>query len=145
VHGIRYRPGVALESLPDGARTVLLSLDIDGTLEDGDPPGPILMSLASRALALGYVVGSASDRTLRDQANIWARRGIEPDFVSHKHTLETIALRFPAMRRVHVGDTDVDHYYARLAGFEFFLPPVVAEDEDWVLRLCIEDGPELLP
>jgi len=122
-----------------------LSFDIDGTLEDGDPPGPVTMSLARRAISLGYVVGSASDRTLREQARLWARRGIEPDFVSHKHKLDEIALRFPATRRVHVGDTDVDHYYARLAGFEFFLPPAVTAEVDWIERLCVENGREILP
>ena len=134
--------------LPDGTHAVLLSFDIDGTLEDGDPPGPVAMSLASRAMSLGYVVGSASDRTLRDQANVWARRGIEPDFVSHKHTLEEIALRFPAARRVHVGDTEVDRYYARLAGFEFIMAPSVTEEVAWAVwveRLATEEGWETGP
>lgn len=118
-------------------RGVLLSFDIDGTLEDGDPPGPVSIDVVRRAIGLGYVVGSASDRTLRDQANVWSRRGIEPHFVSHKHTLEAIALRFPAVRRVHVGDTNVDDYYARLAGFEFVFAPAATEDPDWVETLSL--------
>ncbi len=100
-------------------RLVLVSFDIDGTLEDGDPPGPLSMSLVRQALALGYVVGSASDRTLREQTRMWANCGIEPDFVSHKHTLSSVATRFPTRRRVHIGDTHVDAHYARLANFEF--------------------------
>jgi hypothetical protein len=104
-----------------GAKLVLVSFDIDGTLEDGDPPGPVAMSMPRQGLELGYVVGSASDRTLREQARMWADRGIEPDFVSHKHTLDSIVARFPAVRRVHIGDTQVDAYYAGLAGFEFVL------------------------
>ena len=104
---------------------MLLSFDIDGTLEDGDPPGPLAMSLAVEALGLGYVVGSASDRTLRHQAQMWERRGIEPDFVSHKHTLDQVAARFPALRRVHIGDTEVDAHYARLA-------PAVPEEPAWI-------------
>lgn len=118
-------------------RAVLLSFDIDGTLEDGDPPGPVSIDVVRRAIMLGYVVGSASDRTLRDQGNVWARRGIEPHFVSHKHTLDEIALRFPAARRVHVGDTNVDDYYARLAGFEFVFAPAATEDPDWVATLTL--------
>jgi hypothetical protein len=100
-------------------RLVLVSFDIDGTLEDGDPPGPLSMSLARQAQELGYIVGSASDRTLREQARMWADRGIEPDFVSHKHKLGSVTARFRALRRVHIGDTHVDAHYARLAGFEF--------------------------
>lgn len=117
---------------PGGTHAVLLSFDIDGTLEDGDPPGPVAISVARRAIELGYVVGSASDRTLSHQRSLWAKRGIEPDFVSHKHTLDKIALRFPALRRVHVGDTHVDEHYALLFGFEFFLPPAASEEPDWV-------------
>jgi hypothetical protein len=122
-------------------RTVLLSFDIDGTLEDGDPPGPVSMDVVRRAMTLGYIVGSASDRTLREQGNVWARRGIEPDFVGHKHTLGEIALRFPAARRVHVGDTTVDHHYARLAGFEFVFAPAATEDPDWVETLALSADP----
>jgi len=115
---------------------VLLSFDVDGTLEDGDPPGPLSIHIVRRAVALGYVVGSASDRTLRDQTNLWEQRGIEPHFVSHKHTLDGIAARFPAARRVHVGDTNVDDYYARLAGFEFVFAVAASEDPDWVDSLA---------
>jgi phosphoglycolate phosphatase-like HAD superfamily hydrolase len=110
-----------------GAELVLVSFDIDGTLEDGDPSGPVPMSMARKGLDLGYVVGSASDRTLREQAKMWADRGIEPDFVSHKHTLDSIVARFPTVRRVHIGDTQVDAYYAKLAGFEFVLATSVPE------------------
>jgi hypothetical protein len=98
---------------------VLLSFDIDGTLEDGDPPGPLSMEHARDALARGYVVGSASDRTLGEQSRMWERHGIEAHFVSNKHTLVLIAERYPALRRVHVGDTDNDARFAEQAGFEF--------------------------
>jgi hydroxymethylpyrimidine pyrophosphatase-like HAD family hydrolase len=108
-------------------RLVLVSFDIDGTLEDGDPPGPLPMSIARRALDLGYVVGSASDRTLHEQARMWVDCGISPDFVSHKHTLGSVAERFPTVRRVHIGDTHVDAHYARLAGFEFVMATSVPQ------------------
>lgn len=107
---------------PPAAATasVLVSFDIDGTLEDGDPPGPLEMALVRRAQILGYLVGSASDRTLREQRRMWERRGITPDFVSHKHHLHQVAATFPVGRMVHIGDTHVDRHYALLAGFEFF-------------------------
>jgi phosphoglycolate phosphatase-like HAD superfamily hydrolase len=115
-----------LPELPNQA-AVLISFDIDGTLEDGDPPGPIPMELAEQALSLGYLVGSASDRTVREQEAMWSRRGLEVHFVGHKHHLDRVASRFTAERMVHVGDTDVDEHFARLAGFEFhyagLLPP----------------------
>ena len=98
---------------------VLVSFDIDGTLEDGDPPGPIAMQVVRHAIALGYVVGSASDRTVREQRAMWDRRRLSVDFVGHKHHLMELAANFRVDRLIHVGDTDVDAHYARLAGFEF--------------------------
>ncbi len=115
------RPARARCHSPGGRVThrVLLSLDIDGTLVDGDPPGPVGMDTVRLAQALGYIVGSASDRTVREQREMWSRNGLDVDFVGHKHHLPQVAERFPADRLVHVGDTDVDAHYARLAGFEF--------------------------
>ena len=40
----------------------LISFDIDGTLEAGDPPGPITMDMVRTIKALGYVIGSGSDQ-----------------------------------------------------------------------------------
>jgi hypothetical protein len=98
---------------------ILVSFDIDGTLEDGDPPGPIPMDLTRLALSLGYIVGSSSDRTVREQQAMWTRRGLDVHFVGHKHHLGSVAAKFGASRMVHLGDTDVDEHFARLAGFEF--------------------------
>ena len=99
---------------------VLISFDIDGTLEDGDPPGPVSMDVVRLAQSLGYVIGSASDRTVGEQRKMWDRHAIVPDFVGHKHHLDRVAARFPGARMIHLGDTEVDAHYARLAGFEFF-------------------------
>jgi len=101
-------------------QTVLVSFDIDGTLEIGDPPGPIGLDLVRQAQAQGYVVGSSSDRTVADQRRLWEVAGLETDFVGHKHHLEATKARFDCARLVHIGDTPVDEYYATLAGFEFW-------------------------
>jgi hypothetical protein len=98
---------------------ILVSFDIDGTLETGDPPGPIGIDLVRRAKALGYVVGSASDRTVGFQRRMWADHGVEVDFVGHKHHLADIVAGFTCERLIHIGDTSVDEHYALLAGLEF--------------------------
>jgi hypothetical protein len=108
-----------MDALLPGPHSVLVSFDIDGTVEDGDPPGPLPMDLVVLAKRLGYVVGSASDRTKSEQREMWRRRSISVDFVGHKHNLDEVAADFPATRKIHIGDTDVDAHYARLAGFEF--------------------------
>ena len=99
---------------------VVLSLDIDGTLEVGDPPGTIPLSWVARAHERGYVVGSSSDRTVSDQRRLWEKHEVPMDFIGHKHHLDQIKDRYAeAGRYVHIGDGDADRYYAKLHGFEF--------------------------
>lgn len=99
---------------------VLLSLDIDGTLEVGDPPGAIPLRLVLRAKSLGYIVGSSSDRVVSDQERLWQRHGIAMDFIGHKHKLDEVKARFPqATRWIHIGDGNADEVYALRHGFEF--------------------------
>ena len=97
----------------------LVSFDIDGTLDLGDPPGPIGGHFVLHARERGCLIGSASDRTLSEQRNVWAALGLEPDFVSRKHQLEEVRLSFASDRLFHIGDTHVDEHFARLAGFAF--------------------------
>ena len=69
---------------------ILVSFDIDGTLEVGDPPGPIELSVVRRAKALGYIVGSASNRVRSDQSALWTTHEVDMDFVGHKHMLDRV-------------------------------------------------------
>jgi hypothetical protein len=98
---------------------MLLSFDIDGTLEMGDPAGPLSAAFVRSAQGRGWVIGSCSDRTLREQSEMWASAGIVPDFVTAKHQLVRVRDTFIADRFIHFGDTQVDAHFARLAGFEF--------------------------
>lgn len=99
---------------------ILVSLDIDGTLEGGDPPGPIPLEFARRLQALGVLVGSSSDRTLTDQQRFWQAGGVEIDFTILKHQLPELPGKYDCGRYLHIGDTNQDQYFARLAGFEFW-------------------------
>ncbi len=98
---------------------ILVSFDIDGTLEAGDPPGPITMSMVRKAQAHGCIIGSSSDRPLPVQQAIWDRHGIEVSFISHKQGLVDVKRRFPADEHYHIGDTEMDQQFAREAGFRF--------------------------
>ena len=117
-------------------RARLLSFDIDGTLEIGDPPGIIPISLVKRAKQLGYLIGSCSDRPISFQEAMWAGLGMVPDFTVLKHRLGDVKARFAAAAYFHVGDTDIDEHFARLAGFDFLSADVVAH-RVW--------GPDLFP
>jgi len=127
--------GDAPETCPEGgtAPRILVSFDIDGTMEFGDPPGPVPAAVARELVGRGYIVGVASDWPRSSQQPLWSRHGVEPDFVGGKHHLHEVKAQFTADRYVHVGDTDVDERYALLAGFEFLhvdalVEPVAADD-----------------
>jgi hypothetical protein len=98
---------------------VLVSFDIDGTMAFGDPPGIITVAQVLDVQSRGAVIGSASDRTRSDQAQLWARHGVAVDFVGHKHRLDEIRRQFEATRWIHIGDSQVDEQYARVHDFEF--------------------------
>ena len=97
----------------------LISFDIDGTLEVGDPPGGITMEMVRQAQSLGYLIGSCSDRTVSEQQRIWRDHGIAVDFTVLKHRLEEVKQRFLAEEYYHVGDTETDRRASLQAGFSF--------------------------
>ena len=55
---------------------ILISFDIDGTLEVGDPPGVLTMELVRKTQESGILVGSCSDRPISGQRAIWEKYGI---------------------------------------------------------------------
>ena len=119
--------------LPGGGPAVsaiaLVSFDIDGTLEVGDPPGIVTIEMVRRARDLGYVIGSCSDRTIRFQEALWVRLGIAPDFTVLKHRLADVKARFSVETYYHIGDTDLDDYVACSAGFRFLKADAAAHRE----------------
>jgi len=100
----------------------LISFDIDGTLETGDPPGRITMARVRDALALGYIIGSCSDRTVSAQQRMWLEHGITVSFTVLKHRLDEVKATFSAEQYFHIGDTNIDRYYAERSGFMYFFP-----------------------
>lgn len=100
----------------------LISFDIDGTLETGDPPGRITLEMVRQAQALGYIIGSCSDRTVSHQQRMWMQHGITVAFTVLKHRLEAVRTEFSAEAYFHIGDTNIDRYHAEQAGFTYFFP-----------------------
>lgn len=108
---------------------ILISLDIDGTLEVGDPPGVLTMDMVRRAREKeGFLIGSCSDRPMSGQRKLWKEHDIEVDFVIPKHMLPDIMAKFEADVYVHIGDReDLDKKYALDAGFDFLWPDEALE------------------
>ncbi len=102
---------------------ILISFDIDGTLEVGDPPGILTMEMVRRAQEKGFLIGSCSDRPLSGQRAIWEQHKIRVDFVVSKHMLPEVKAKFEADIYYHIGDReDLDRKPALEAGFEFLWP-----------------------
>ena len=97
----------------------LISFDIDGTMFFGSPPGHITLDIVRKAKELGYLIGSASDRTISNQTDLWKEHGVEVDFVSLKHRLPELKEKFNGPKCLHIGDTEMDRYFAVQAGFDF--------------------------
>ena len=97
----------------------LISFDIDGTLEVGQPPGSVTMEMVRQVQALGYLVGSCSDLTISRQQRIWEENGIAAEFTVLKHQLAEVKVKFEAEEYFHVGDTDMDRHVSQEAGFQF--------------------------
>jgi hypothetical protein len=104
----------------------LVSFDIDGTLEVGDPPGIITIAAVRAARQRGYLVGTCSDRPVAHQRQLWERLALIPDFTVLKHRLAELRAAFAAAAYYHIGDTDVDEHFAGLAGFRFLRADAVS-------------------
>ena len=114
----------------------LISFDIDGTLETGNPPGVITMGMVRGVQAHGYIIGSCSDRPISAQERMWAENGVSVDFTALKHRLDGVKARFGADAYYHVGDTDTDRHFARLAGFVFIPVQEVSPREGWLPHMA---------
>jgi hypothetical protein len=112
----------------------LVSFDIDGTLEIGEPPGIVTVATVRAVKRLGYLVGSCSDRPISYQEQMWEELAIVPDFTALKHRLDDVKARFPAAAYYHIGDTDTDERYATAAGFRFLRADVDAH-RAWSVEL----------
>ena len=111
---------------------ILISFDIDGTLEEGDPPGPLTMEMVKIVQAKGFIIGSCSDRPTRSQESMWDKHEIKFDFVKAKHMLAEVKTDFPEEEYhidayYHIGDReDLDRQMALRNGFEFLWPDEAA-------------------
>ncbi|MQA00855.1 MAG: hypothetical protein GEU80_16295 [Dehalococcoidia bacterium] len=117
LHAFTDPPEPSAVARPSDAR--LISFDIDGTLEVGQPPGVIPLDVVRRATDLGFVVGSCSDRPIGFQRDLWAAHELEMDFVVLKQNLGSVRQAFAAGHYLHIGDSLIDRMVARESGFHF--------------------------
>ena len=97
----------------------LISFDIDGTLEVGEPRGSITMDFVRAAQLMGYIVGSCSDRPISYQQKVWQDHKIAVDFAVLKQNLDDVKSRFDADSYTHIGDSEIDRFFALKSGFRF--------------------------
>ena len=116
----------------------LISFDIDGTLEVGEPRGSIAIDFVRAAQRSGCIIGSCSDRPLSYQRKMWRQHNIAADFTALKQNLDEVKARFDAETYTHIGDTDVDEFFAGKAGFEFIRVDTI-EWQDWTEDILKKD------
>ena len=97
----------------------LISFDIDGTLEVGEPRGSITIDFVSAVQRKGCIIGSCSDRPISYQKRMWQQHDVVVDFTALKQNLEDVKERFHADNYIHIGDSDTDEFFAGKAGFRF--------------------------
>lgn len=114
-----------------GTAQLVISFDVDGTLQFGDPPGPITPRTIRALQEARAVIGSASDRTVADQTRLWQQAGIKPVFVVVKNQLKSLLSSFPGGLFVHVGDGFADHLEATKAG-AIFVHVNTLSSEQWL-------------
>ena len=108
----------------------LISFDIDGTLEVGEPRGSITIDFVRAVQRLGYIIGSCSDRPLSYQQKMWQEHQIVVDFTVLKQNLDDVKARFVADNYTHIGDGAADEFFALKSGFRFIEVDTM-EWRDW--------------
>lgn len=106
----------------------LISFDIDGTLEVGEPRGSITLDFVRAVQRRGCVVGSCSDRPLSYQKRLWWDNSITVDFTVLKQNLVDVKSQFDAGSYTHIGDSDADEFFALKSGFRF----IRVDTMEWV-------------
>jgi hypothetical protein len=94
------------------------------------------MDMVRAIKALGYVIGSGSDRPLGSQRHLWESHHIVVDFTALKHQLADVKAQFQAKAYDYIGDTDMDRFLADQAGFRFVRADAAVR-QAW--------GPEVFP
>ena len=118
---------------------ILISFDIDGTLEVGEPQGSIALDFVRAVSRKGCIVGSCSDRPISFQKRLWCQHDIVVDFTALKQNLYDVKARFAAGAYIHIGDTEVDEYFAEKAGFRFIRVDTM-EWEEWAAQMLRAGG-----
>lgn len=130
----RLMPTLSLSEGNHHGPLVVISFDIDGTLEVGDPSGAIPMAFVRDLMSLAHHrIGSCSDNTTSWQQRMWDAHDIEPHFTVVKHRLHEVRASYEAHRYVHIGDRSSDREAAHLGGFEFVDVRTLV-DEDGVFQ-----------
>lgn len=118
----------------------VITFDIDGTMEFGEPNGILTRQHVLGFRSQGAIVGSASDRPESTQLMLWRKYGIELDFVVLKHRMAEIKEQYPdAEAYWHVGDRPLDQMTARQAGFTFFWPDQFPTPEEYLEQTIVEE------
>jgi quercetin dioxygenase-like cupin family protein len=119
VRRTRSQPGEKYKPNPD---LRVISVDRDGVLLWGDPPGIVSTEDLRSLRAKGYIVGTGGGAPGEEQRAEWLAHGIEPDFALSKGELLSLRERYPNGDFIHVDNEPVVVH-----GFKTIMPSQVRE------------------
>lgn len=80
----------------------VISIDRDGVVSWGKPPGPITPDHIRNLKVKGYIVGTGGGASAEEQKLQWVMHGIVPDFALSKGELFSLKRQFPNAELIHV-------------------------------------------
>lgn len=110
-----------LQSAPPKAPSVLVAFDVDGTLEVGDPRGPIKLDDVRRLKEAGLIVGIVGAREKVEGRLVGLDFYMEGDPYKERN-LKELASRFKPALAIYVADRPSDREAALRAGFCYLKP-----------------------
>jgi ribonucleotide monophosphatase NagD (HAD superfamily) len=97
---------------------MLLLLDCDGTLETGQPPGPVKLEQLSFLMSRGFVAVIVSESG--NCANLPLPRVVVPG--NRLQALVSARLRYPNHKCIYISDNPGDDINAQRAGCDYLHP-----------------------
>ena len=114
------QPGLAKNT----SGPTVISIDRDGVLAWGNPPGPVTAEHIRKLKEKGYIVGTGGGAGGREQEAQWLANGVKPDFALSKGELPSLRTKYPDSSLVHVDNEPVV-----VVGFKVISPEELLE---WV-------------
>ena len=107
----------------------IISFDIDGTMEFGNPSGLVTVEMVKAEIVKGNAIISCSGHIVANQIKMFKEHGIELQMACLKGGLREAKRNWNVNveRYIHIGDDEIDKEAAEFARFEYMTPEEYVE------------------